>query len=149
MRAHPHPPSRCPRAERGSFLLEALIAALIVSLAILGLVGLVSRSIQNVDESKYRGEAAAIASSYVGQMWVDDRTPATLKANYESGGAKFNDLDTLAKARIPGALTPTVDIVAGETVNTSNVTVTLQWKLPGEAATHQYQIFAVVGANTN
>jgi type IV pilus assembly protein PilV len=120
-----------------------------VSLAILGLVGLVSRSIPNVDESKYRGEAAAIASSYVGQMWVDDRTPATLKANYESGGAKFNDLDTLAKARIPGALTPTVDIVAGETVNTSNVTVTLQWKLPGEAATHQYQIFAVVGANTN
>jgi type IV pilus assembly protein PilV len=147
MRAHPN--LAYPRTLRGSFLLEALIAVLIVSLAILGLVGLVARSIQNVDESKYRGEAAAIVSSYVGQMWVDDRTPATLKANYESGGAKFNDLDTVAKARIPGALTPTVDIVAGETLNTSNVTVTLQWKLPGEAATHQYQVFAVVGANTN
>lgn len=128
-------------------MLEALIAVLIVSLAILGLVGLVSRSISNVDESKYRGEAAALASSYVGQMWVDDRDPATLKANYESGGAKFTDFDTMAKARLPGALTPVVDIVAGATANTSNVTVTMQWKLPSETVTHQYQVFAVVGAN--
>lgn len=148
MRAYPALPS-CGRAQRGSFLLEALIAVLIVSLAILGLVGLVSRSIQNVDESKYRGEAAAMAASYVGQMWVDDRTPAILKANYEAGGARFADLDTQAKARIPGALTPVVTVAAGATLNTSNVTVTMQWKLPGEAATHQYQVFAVVGANSN
>jgi type IV pilus assembly protein PilV len=148
MRAYPVLPS-CQRAQRGSFLLEALIAVLIVSLAILGLVGLVSRSIQNVDESKYRGEAAAMVASYVGQMWVDDRTPATLKANYEAGGARFADLDTQAKARIPGALTPVVTIVAGQTVNTSNVTVALEWQLPGETGKHRYEVFAVVGANSN
>ena len=148
MRAHPVQAS-CPRAQRGSFLLEALIAVLIVSLAVLGLVGLVSRSIQNVDESKYRGEAAAMVASYVGQMWVDDRTPATLKANYEAGGARYADLDAQAKARIPGALAPVVTVAAGETINTSNVTVALQWKLPGEAGTHRYEVFAVVGANSN
>jgi type IV pilus assembly protein PilV len=143
----PQPSSSRPRGIRGSFMLEALIAILIVALAILGLVGLVSRSIQNVDESKFRGEAAALAASFVGQMWVDDRTPASLKAKYESGGAGFVDLDTTVKARIPGALTPTVTVAAGATVNSSNVTVTLQWKLPSESATHQYELFAVVGAN--
>ena len=141
--------SSCPRGIRGSFLLEALIAILIVALAILGIVGLVARSIQNVDESKYRGEAAALAASYIGQMWVDNRTPATLKAKYESGGSGFADLDSMAKSRIPGALTPTVTIDPGFTVNTSNVTVTLQWKLPSDSSTHQYQMFAVVGANNN
>ena len=136
-----------PRFSRGSFLLEALVAVLIIAFAILGLVGLVSRSIQNVDENKFRGEAAALAASYIGQMWVDDRTPAALKAKYESGGAGYLDLDTMVKDRLPGALAPTVTVAPGFTANSSNVTVTLQWKPPGDTAVRQYEMFAVVGAN--
>lgn len=128
-------------------MLEALIAVLIVALAILGLVGLVARSMQNVDESKFRGEAAALAASYVGQMWVDDRSTAALKTKFESGGAGFADLESVVKAHLPGALAPTVAITAGATNNSTNVIVTVQWKPPGDTATRQYQLFAVVGAN--
>jgi Tfp pilus assembly protein PilV len=43
---------RLPAArQQGSFLLEALISVLIVALAILGLMGLMARGLQDVDES--------------------------------------------------------------------------------------------------
>lgn len=141
-----HPTSRTPKAARGSFLLEALIAVLIVSLAVLGLVGLISRSMQNIDESKFRGEAAALAASFVGQMWIDDRSTAALKAKYESG-AGYDDLKTMVQQRLPNSTDPTVTVVAGATGNSSNVTVTVTWRPPGDTTDHRYQMFAVVGAN--
>jgi Tfp pilus assembly protein PilV len=136
-----------PARQRGSFLLESLIAVFVVALAILGLVGLIGRSIQNVDESKFRAEAAAIATSYVGQMWIDDRTPAALKAKYESGGAAYNELKAFAAQRLPNAVDPVVAVVAGATANSSDVTVTLQWQAPGDKNPHFFQTFATVGAN--
>ncbi len=68
--------------QRGSFLLEALVAILIVAFGILGLLGLEARALQNVDDAQYRSEAVALANSYIGQMWVADQT--TLAANFDS-----------------------------------------------------------------
>ena len=62
------------RRQRGSFLLEALVAILIVAFGILGLLGLESRALQNVDDAQYRSEAVALANAYIGQMWVADQT---------------------------------------------------------------------------
>jgi Tfp pilus assembly protein PilV len=133
--------------QRGYFLLEALIAVFIVALAILGLIGLMARSIQNVDESKFRGEAAALTSAFVGNMWIDDRTLASLQAKYKSPGAGYVELQNLADQRLPNAAAPVVDIVAGQTPNSADVTVTLQWQPPGEHDPHVYRTFATIGAN--
>ncbi len=54
--------------QSGSFLLEALIAILIVALGVLGSVGLLARSMQDVDDAKFRGEAAYLANSIIDQM---------------------------------------------------------------------------------
>jgi len=59
--------------QRGGFLLEALIAVLIVAFGVLGLIGLQARAIQNVDDAQYRAEAAFLANSLLGQMWVYDQ----------------------------------------------------------------------------
>ena len=139
--------SRTPARQRGSFMLEALIAVFIVALAVLGVVGLIGHSIQNVDESKFRAEAGALATSFIGSMWIDDRTPAALQAKYKSPGAAYTELKTYAAQRLPNALDPIVDIVPGATANSSDVTVTLQWQSPGDKNVHQYQAFASVGAN--
>jgi Tfp pilus assembly protein PilV len=138
---------RPAQGERGSFLLEALIAVLIVALAILGLVGLMAFSIQNVDESKNRSEAAALGTSFIGNMWIDDRSLAALQAKYKAGGAGYVELETLMTQRLPNAQPPVVDIVAGATANSTEVTVTMNWKPPGDAAQHTYTIFGTVGAN--
>ena len=90
------------RAQRGSFLLEALIAALIVAFGILGLVGLQARAIQNVDDAQYRSEAAFLANDLLGRMWTSNQ--ATLEADFETGGGTpYDDFKTLVQARLPGA----------------------------------------------
>jgi Tfp pilus assembly protein PilV len=148
MRFHippPHPPSR----ERGSFLLEALISVLIVALAVLGLMGLMARGMQDVDESKMRGEASLMAASYIGEMWVDNRTTAALQAKYQSGGAAYADLQAELALKLPNAVLQTVNITAGATANSSDVEIEIRWTPPGEKNVpyHRYQAFATIGAN--
>lgn len=151
---HPSTASRAPRgstrrALRGSFLLEALIAVFIIAMAILGLIGLMSRSMQNVDEAKYRGEAAALAATLIGNMWVSDRALAALQAKFESAtaGPGYTEFKTLVLQRLPNATDPVVTIVGGATAQASDVTITMTWSPPGEATARQYQTFATVGAN--
>ena len=146
-----HRPAR--NRARGSFLLEALISVLIVALAILGLMGLMARGMQDVDESKMRGEAALLAASYVGRMWVDDRTTANLQVKYGPGGAEFVNLDTLLSQRLPAGKLQTVNIVAGATGSSSDVEIEIRWTPPSLKAGqtmstfHRYQTFATIGAN--
>ena len=98
--------------QSGSFLLEALIAILIVSLGVLGIVGLYARSMQNVDDSKYRGEAALLASTLIGQMWVSDPDNAALTANYDSGsgGPGYTEFAALVAQRIPDSVRADGDV---------------------------------------
>ena len=68
MSAHNHFNCKRRTRQRGSFLLEALIAILIVALGILGLVGLQARAMQDTDESQFRSEAAFLASDVISRM---------------------------------------------------------------------------------
>lgn len=61
-------------------LLEALIAILIFSIGILAIVALQAVSIKLAGDAKYRSDAALLAEEMLAQMWVSDRTPATLSA---------------------------------------------------------------------
>lgn len=63
-------------------LLEALIAILIFSVGILAIVALQAVSIKLAGDAKYRSDAALLAEEMLAQMWVSDRTPATLNAMF-------------------------------------------------------------------
>jgi len=152
------------RREAGSFLLEALIAILIVALGILGSVGLLARSMQDIDDAKNRGEAAYLANWLIGQMWVSDRLTANLDANYGSAtaGAGYTDFQSFVQQRLPNAALYNQDVVVApgpnNGVNGTNslVTITVRWLPPGEctappactgATPHMYNITASIGAN--
>ena len=84
----PAKPTIRPRnivSQRGAFLLEALVALLIMAFGILGIVGLQAQSMRVTNDSEYRAEAVYLANSLVGKMWADDL--ASLKATYDSSGA--------------------------------------------------------------
>jgi type IV pilus assembly protein PilV len=138
---------RHARDQRGSFLLEALIAVLIVALGIIGLLGLLARSMQNIDESKYRGEAAFLANTYIGQMWAADK--ATLAAHFSDsgGGAEYDEFKSFVAQRLPNAGAPVVTVGAGPTATSSLVQITLQWQTPGSSDVHQYWFTGTIGAN--
>lgn len=158
--------SRAAR-QRGSFLMEALIAILIVALGVLGSVGLLARSMQDIDDAKFRGEAAYLANAYLGQMWVSDRLTTSLDANFGStaAGANYTEFAAVVAQRLPGAGTcpPDVTIGAGpigapSPLTNSVVTITIRWFKPNEVTPtapasctsplwHKFDLSATIGAN--
>lgn len=140
--------------QRGAMLLEVLVAILIFSFGILGIVGLQAQSIRHINDAQFRGEAVFLANSLISRMWTEDRT--TLAANYGStsgpGYVAFRDLVQRVPAGLPGSTIsgnePLVTVTTpGPSINSSNIAVTIRWQLPGEATPHQYQATAVLGQN--
>ncbi len=140
------------RPQHGSFLLEALIAILIVSLGILGLIGLQTRAMQDTDESQYRSEAAFLANDVIGRMWASNQT--TLEAQFETNataGTAYDDFKKLVVARLPGATADPPEITVtprGATASFGyDVLVTVYWRPPSAAWRHRYDTVATVRLN--
>jgi type IV pilus assembly protein PilV len=147
-------PHTLPRHGQGGFmLLEALIAIVIFSIGILGLLALQAVAINNASGAKYRSDAALQAENLVGQMWVSSRVPASLQANFASagGGQPYATWASGVAAVLPGAATytpvVTVQPVTTTVTPSSLVTITIYWKAPNEdkaAPPHQYTLVAQI-----
>ena len=138
-----------PSLQAGSMLLEAFIAILIFSMGILAIVGMQASAIKSSTDAKYRSEASLLANQLVGQMWVGDRTPATMQTNFQGGAGTDGPVYTAwyseVQATLPGsgANPPTVTIDPA----TSLVTIALLWKAPNDAPSdpaHRYTLIAQI-----
>jgi type IV pilus assembly protein PilV len=157
-----------PHAERGGFLLEALVGILIFTLGVIGLFALQARAIGYSSDVQYRGEAAYLANSYVSKMWAMPR--ATLTALFDDPGeTEYDAFAATIQQRLPGAAAivgnPTVTITqpppggivdpitnVALTDNSTLVTITINWLQPANVegappATHQYTITSILGIN--
>ena len=83
-----------PRRESGMMLIEALVAILIFSIGILALVGLQATAVKQSTDARFRSDAAALTNDIIAEMWVSDRTTATLNANF-AGSAGSGGLTTM------------------------------------------------------
>lgn len=127
-------------------LLEGLFAILIFSFGILGIIGLQVSSVKQSAAAKYRTDASLLANQLIGEMWVSDRAPTTLSANFASpGGSRYAAWQADVIKTLPGVAAsvnaPTV-VFAGSTA-----TVTLFWKAPNELASdpvHHYVVLAQI-----
>jgi len=146
---------RARSAESGVMLLEVLIALLIFALGVLGLVGLQASAIKQSGQAKYRADATLLANELVGQMWITSRDFTTLSTRFKSAGSGGTDYlawKARVNAELPGAsryppvvtltqVQPLDAIVGGASApaaglpSSTQVTVTMYWKAPGEAAT--------------
>lgn len=130
--------------QSGFSLIEGMVAILIFSFGILALVSMQATSIQQSSGARYRSEASLLANDLIGQMWVSDRTAATLQANFNTGGAAYATWLENVQATLPtaAASAPTVTVSA-EGVATIN----LFWKAPSEepaAPAHRYTTVAQI-----
>jgi type IV pilus assembly protein PilV len=135
--------------QAGSFLLEALIAILVVAFGVLGLIGLEARVIQNVDDAQYRAEAAFLANALLGQMWAYDQTKVLTDFDSGSAGPAYTEFKSWVQQRLPGAAlkAPSVKVTAGSMTPTSwDVVITIYWTPPGDNQ-HFYETAATVGTN--
>lgn len=135
------------RLQSGVMLLEALIAILIFSVGILALVGLQAAAVKQSTDARYRSEAALLASEIVGQMWVSNRTAASLQNNFNTGNAVYNAWLARVSATLPGVVagTPTAPTIAVDAQGI--VTIAIFWIAPNEpagAAPHRYITIAQI-----
>jgi type IV pilus assembly protein PilV len=148
MMAMTSPARTSRRRQDGSYLLEALIAILIFSFGILGLIGLLGSSIRITNDARYRTEAANIASAMIADMWT--MTSAQMDTQFGPSGAKLADWKTKAAELLPSSAAnpPTVDLTQpGLSPQSRTAVVTVFWKLPGEAELHRHLMTAQIGKN--
>lgn len=162
-------PTDCPPQlidkQQGSVLLEALIAILIFSFGLLGLIGIQASAVGLSIDAKYRADAAYLANQIVSQMWVDRANldgyahHAGGTACSPTGGASGNPkvhngtssgswTYQVAKS-LPGATEDKQQIRVTTTTTSplppatpatpvSLVEITLCWKRPSETTWHRH-----------
>ena len=141
-------------AQRGAYLLEALVGILIFSFGILGIVGLQAQSIRMTNDSEYRAEAVYMANALISKMWTDN--PNQLVTKYASpGGVEFQDFrDNHVHTAFGTAMTVDPEVLVDDgalppppTKNSHVVRVTVSWQLPGDPVVHNYTTTGVVAKN--
>ena len=137
-----------PKSQQGMMLLEALIAILIFSIGILGLVAMQGTAISNVADAKYRSDASFLADQLIAQIWVDRANIGSY--DYRSGGAPPAALTSWVNrvnASLPqSAANP--PIVAVD-VPTGAVDITVQWQQPNAATSAPPRRYRTVTVITN
>jgi len=137
-----------PSSQRGSYLLEALIAILIFAFGILGLIGLLGSSIRVTNDARYRAEASQIASGMISDMWTT--TAAQMDTDFGSSGTRLASWQAKAGALLPSADVhpPTVDLAQpGLSAESRTIVVKVYWQAPGETELHQFVMTGQIGKN--
>ena len=155
------------KPQQGFFLLEALIAILIFSLGVLGMVAMGGAAIAAQSDAQYRTDAANLANDIIGaiSLNVDRTSAATLAATLDpyqhqpggancvfSGAASANNavLNWVDKVRtvgaglpgLPGATATSQQIAIQSTAGGgfNRVSVTICWQAPSDKAVRQFTL---------
>lgn len=148
-------PHRYNRRPRGFMLLEVLVAMLIFSIGVLGIVGLQASMTKAQTGSKFRADAAFLAQQLVGNMWID-RTGLN---NYDtttsgcSSHARCSQWLAQVASQLPSGdatvrvvtLPSGTDPATGQVI-AAEVTITVTWTPPSEEQ-HRFTTISAIAAN--
>ncbi|MCW5622807.1 MAG: hypothetical protein KIS79_16980 [Burkholderiales bacterium] len=140
------PRSAFHKTQGGALLLESMIAILLFSLGVLALVGMQAMAVASVSEAKYRTDASFLANQLIGQIWVDRDN----MASYDYDGGSANDALKSWLNQVNEALPGTDGHPPQIAVDGEQVTVTIFWQSPEDAAKdpqpdpHQYSVTTTI-----
>ncbi|MET3379025.1 type IV pilus modification protein PilV [Variovorax paradoxus] len=123
----PASPSR--RSQHGVAMIEVLVAVLILSFGVLGLIGLQARAINVANDAEDRNQAALLADEIIAAMWINRSTTVA--------AADVTAWDTTVGSRLPNG-DGTVTAVPGDaTLSGSAADVAITWKQPSRKTTDE------------
>lgn len=145
-----------PRSrQRGLIIVEVLLAILIFSFGILGVIHLQATAIKLNADSKLRSDASYLAGQIISQMWIDRSHLDDYAHNASGSNCAFtgsastsahvtNWVGTISKVgsvlhSLPNA-TSQIKVETG----TNMVTVTICWRTPQETETHNFTSTALI-----
>jgi type IV pilus assembly protein PilV len=144
---------RIPRQQRGFLLLEVLVAIVIFSVGVLGLIGLQASMTKAQTGSKFRADASFLAQRLVGNMWVDrtglNNYDTTTGCNAHPRCSQW--VSEVANSLPGGEATVNVTTLPNGTdsfgrVVAAEVTITINWTPPNEEQ-HRFTTVSAVAAN--
>lgn len=127
--------------QKGSMLIEALLAILVFSVGVLALVGMQAAAIKNVNNAKYRTDASFLANQVIAEMWANrNNLPAYAYAGGAVPAVLTNWVGDVQNA-LPDAVAnpPQIALGAG-----NQVTVTVFWRPPNTVTPHNYVVVAYI-----
>jgi len=134
--------------QKGSVLLEGLIAILIFSMGILAIVGLQGAAIKTVADSQYRLEASFLTNRIVADMWTN---PANINNYVYPGGGATALAPWVAdvQARLPGvASNPPTITITGDAASGYTATIAVFWQAAGESTPHNFTSVSYININS-
>jgi type IV pilus assembly protein PilV len=126
------------RNQRGATLIEGMLAILIFSIGILGIMGLHAASIRNTTDAQFRAEASHLANSLIARMRVYDAGTVTTDFASPAGAQYTQWLADIATANetLPGMATNPPTVAFGG-ANGREITVSIFWQAGGDTAVRQ------------
>lgn len=133
-----------PSCQRGSSLVEVLLAIVLFSVGLLSLMMLLSTSFIETGNARYRSEASMLASDLIAQMWTGDRSLTSLRDRFTNADSEdYQRWLATVHSRLPGTdgshHLPEIAIDNNRTVK-----VLLRWQAPGDGRAHQLLTMATI-----
>lgn len=132
------------RREGGVALLEALLAAVILAIGLLGTIGLQARAYSALSDAGMRAEATIAAEKLLGVMSTDQANLASyaLAAN-GTPDARLLPWYNETRSRIPGAVIA-VGVSAAAGTTRSEVDVSIKWTRKAGGPTNEHRVSSYI-----
>lgn len=135
------------RSARGFSLVEVMVAVVVFSLGVLGLVRLQATAVKLSTDARQRAEATFLADQLLARMLISDPATATSFAHRPGGGscaptgadstnATVTDWLSQVSATFPSAGSDAQQVI----VNGSDVTVRLCWQNGPNDTAHSFEV---------
>ena len=130
--------------QRGSSLLEGLLAIFLFSIGLLSLVMLLSVTLIESSNARYRIEASLVINDLVSHMWIGDHSLDGLKSRFGDTSSKdYQSWFTSVSRRLPG-VSNTTNKPQVTIDDSGNVTVNIQWQVPGDKTAHKMTVQTLI-----
>ena len=139
----------------GIVILEVLMAVLVFSVGILGMISLQANAIKLAGDSKLRADASYLAGQMISQMWID--RPHLAEYVHNAGGSDCTFTGTasssahvsewLGDTDKPGTLLGSLPNASSQIkveTGTGMVTVTVCWHTAQESGNHNFTSTALI-----
>jgi type IV pilus assembly protein PilV len=126
------------RSASGFTLIEALVSIVLVSIGLIGLMGLLATATRNNTDSQDRNRAAALANEMATAMWMNGTT------NVSTGPlATYYAYWQTSLAPVTANPSKGLNITVPPTVTVANgvATITIKWQAPHKAGTAKADTF--------
>lgn len=120
----------------GSALIESLLAVLVFSVGLLSLLALLTATLKESDNARYRSEASLLATDLVSRMWSGERSLQSLRQRFTPAADEYQRWLERVKSTLPG-ITDNQNLPELLIDDERRITLTLRWQIPSDTQQHQ------------